>query len=993
MKSSFAAQRGLELVHVVLVHVVVEVGDLERLLDATDALFGRHDGALRFVDLVVTVALQRLHDPRELEVERLRVVGTTRDDERRARLVDEDRVDLVDDREVVAALRLLLARRRHVVAQVVEPELVVRAVGDVGGVRGPLRVPVVDLRDDHADVETEESVDLAHPRRVALGEVVVHRHEVDAVARQRVQIGGQRGDEGLALAGLHLGHPAEVQGRAAHDLHVEVALAQRALARFPHGGERLGEQLVEEVDPRLAVVAGGGVDAGPELAGQGPDLLVAATLHLGLERGDLGHDRLEQLELAALAGVQHLLKETHRRLPAYRRRSRVLARRGACLCTGHEVCEHAPVTADTPGTEASAAAPERPSHWSFPDPAALALTALATAWVVVFSVLVVRRHNGFSDFGFDMGIYEQAVWLLAHGRGFMTVRGLPVFGHHGTFVLALFAPASWLGAGPNFLNVTQVVVLALGVVPLYQLARERHLPSWVAAVVGAALLLHPGVQFFSWELFHPETIAITPLLCAYLCSVRKSWRWFAFWAVLTVSCKEDLAIAVVVFGLLIAFRGDRRRGLAIAALAAVWFVLISQVLIPLVSGHPAAYEGLYSGVGGSPDGIVRTAFDDPGNITGRIFSSESADFAWRLVAPFGLVPVLAPAGMLIGAPQFLLDVISDVPWTREITYRYAALPVAGLAIAMVEGVAFARRRIGIIALYVATACVAAGALYGTLAWGPSPIGAEYDKGWWPLDGRPTPRREERRGRDRAVGCVGERDLHLRPAPQRPRRDLPMAEPVPKQLLGRARHSDAQAVTNRLGDHRPGDDGTGRHRDVQLAHHERQLQGRVRPRRNRRRAARPSLTPQRCPGAGVRAAVSAMTRDAPPWRRARAAADKVAPVVATSSTIRTEPVTMPRAVKAGPSRRALAGRSVCAGPSPRRSNGRAGRCSCRATARASSSAWSKPRARRRAVVVGAHVTTSGSGGPTSGAIASASQPVAACRRRYFTRATSSRATPS
>jgi uncharacterized membrane protein len=185
-------------------------------------------------------------------------------------------------------------------------------------------------------------------------------------------------------------------------------------------------------------------------------------------------------------------------------------------------------------------------------------------------------------------------------------------------------------------------------------------------------------------------------------------------------------------GLLIAFRGDRRRGLIVAALAAVWFVFISQALIPLVSGHPAAYEGLYAGVGGSPDGIVRTAFEDPGNITGRIFSSESSDFAWRLLLPFGLAPVVAPAGMLLGAPQFLLDVISDVSWTREITYRYAALPVAGLAIAMVEGVAFARRRLGMIALCVATACVAAGALYGTLAWGPSPIGAEYDKGWWPL---------------------------------------------------------------------------------------------------------------------------------------------------------------------------------------------------------------------------------------------------------------------
>ena len=112
---------------------------------------------------------------------------------------------------------------------------------------------------------------------------------------------------------------------------------------------------------------------------------------------------------------------------------------------------------------------------TWPHPAVLALTAFAATWVVVFGVLVVRRHHGFWDVDFDMGIQDQSIWLLAHGRGFMTVRGLQVFGHHATPAYFLLVPAYWLGAGPDFLNVFQVVVLALGVVPLYLLARERDL--------------------------------------------------------------------------------------------------------------------------------------------------------------------------------------------------------------------------------------------------------------------------------------------------------------------------------------------------------------------------------------------------------------------------------------------------------------------------------------------------------------------------------------
>ena len=79
--------------------------------------------------------------------------------------------------------------------------------------------------------ETEEAVEPAHPLGVEPGEVVVDGDEVHAAPGERVEVAGQRRDERLALAGLHLRDPAEVQRRAAHDLDVEVALAEHPLAR------------------------------------------------------------------------------------------------------------------------------------------------------------------------------------------------------------------------------------------------------------------------------------------------------------------------------------------------------------------------------------------------------------------------------------------------------------------------------------------------------------------------------------------------------------------------------------------------------------------------------------------------------------------------------------------------------------------------------------------------------------------------------------------
>ena len=142
---------------------------------------------------------------------------------------------------MVPALHVVREVELHVVAEVVEAELVVGAVGDVAGV-GDLPLLVVQVVLDDADRHAEEAVDPAHPLRVAPGQVVVDGDDVDALALERVQVGGQRGDERLAFAGLHLRDPAAVQDDAADQLHVEVPHVQRAAAGLADDGEASGSR-------------------------------------------------------------------------------------------------------------------------------------------------------------------------------------------------------------------------------------------------------------------------------------------------------------------------------------------------------------------------------------------------------------------------------------------------------------------------------------------------------------------------------------------------------------------------------------------------------------------------------------------------------------------------------------------------------------------------------------------------------------------------------
>ena len=144
----------------------------------------------------------------------------------------------------MSALHAIFEIELHVVAQVVEAELVVGAVGDVGGVGGAALL-VVEVVNDHADGQAEEAIELAHPFGVALGQIVVDGDHVHAASAEGVEIDRQGGDQRLAFAGLHFRNHALVLHHAADQLHIEVAHVEHAASGLAHHGEGFHQNFVQ----------------------------------------------------------------------------------------------------------------------------------------------------------------------------------------------------------------------------------------------------------------------------------------------------------------------------------------------------------------------------------------------------------------------------------------------------------------------------------------------------------------------------------------------------------------------------------------------------------------------------------------------------------------------------------------------------------------------------------------------------------------------------
>ena len=282
-----------DVLDVIETAVLENAGLGEQPLDLLGALVGQGDGALLLV-LLVVLRLEHRDQGVDLHVQRRAVVGGTRDDQRGARLVDQDRVDLVDDRVVEFPLDHVLQPELHVVAQIVEAELVVGTVGHVAGIRPPPLV-VVEAMHDAADGQAEVPVDAAHPLGIAACQVVVHGDDVHALTGQGVQVNRQGRDQGLALAGLHFGDLALVQHHAAEQLDVEMALPQHAPGGLANHRERLGLQGVD-------LLAGG--EASLERLGLGPQIIVGECRNRRLERVDRRDRFLQTLENTIVLGPE-----------------------------------------------------------------------------------------------------------------------------------------------------------------------------------------------------------------------------------------------------------------------------------------------------------------------------------------------------------------------------------------------------------------------------------------------------------------------------------------------------------------------------------------------------------------------------------------------------------------------------------------------------------------------------------------------------------------
>jgi len=312
------------------------------------------------------------------------------------------------------------------------------------------------------------------------------------------------------------------------------------------------------------------------------------------------------------------------------------------------------------------------------------------AWSAALFATVRSEFVEFRLARFDLGNMVQAVWSTAHGRPLEVTSGtgdqMVRLGGHVDPILALLAPLWLLAPTPLTLAAVQVVACALGALPVFWLGR-RHLGSErAAALVAVAYLAYPWVAWTALDAFHPVTLAIPLYLFAIWFLDSGRLRPFAVCAVLILATGELMGLTLAMLGLWYWHaRGERRAGLLISAAGLAWTLTCLALIIPAFRGEASPFYDRFDSVGGSPGGLLRTAFTDPGAIVAALTSTADVLYVFLLAAPLLGAFVLAPALALVALPQLLVNGLSDFSPTTDPRTHYIAAVIPFLVAGTVLG--------------------------------------------------------------------------------------------------------------------------------------------------------------------------------------------------------------------------------------------------------------------------------------------------------------------
>ena len=319
------------------------------------------------------------------------------------------------------------------------------------------------------------------------------------------------------------------------------------------------------------------------------------------------------------------------------------------------------------------------------------LACLILSYTVFFSAVACLKYRSFSFHDFDLALVNQTAWNTLHGTLTGSSPGEAAIFNGGHVFLILFAvlPVYALFTGPVTLLFLQALALGLGALPVYCIGRNLIKPSF-GLLFAFCYLIYPALNWVTLYEFHPIAFATPLLLLSFYYYLERRWWPFLLCVVLSLSCREDVALPVFAMGVFILIsvlrpgKGERAGGLKWALFpilsAVIWFVLCVKFIQPhfrpeSLRDTGSAQGGLafYSWLGDSPSEIIGTLLFYPGTVLRGTLTRPKMAYLLHLFVPVAFAPLLSGGALVMPLISLAEGLLSQRFTHYSIRYQYSSI--------------------------------------------------------------------------------------------------------------------------------------------------------------------------------------------------------------------------------------------------------------------------------------------------------------------------------
>ena len=295
------------------------------------------------------------------------------------------------------------------------------------------------------------------------------------------------------------------------------------------------------------------------------------------------------------------------------------------------------------------------------------------------------RHSLFQSGALDLGFFDQGIWLVSQGIvPKSSIIDIHLLGDHAAFILYPLSLFYKIYPDIHWLFLIQAIAISVGIFPIVILSKQKGIERKQLYLVVLIYIFSPILfNANSTYDFHPDIFAVPCLLWCILWVEENKLVHFCFTLFILLSCKAVFSLTVIALGVWLLFRKKRLMGGTAIALGILWFLIATQIVMPIVGAGTGRFLSRYSSLGGSYLEILTNLVIKPNLFLSKVFSIDSLIYLLLLFAPvIWCFKYADKTFLIIAVPTILTNILSIDPQQRYLANHYP-LPVLPILILMV----------------------------------------------------------------------------------------------------------------------------------------------------------------------------------------------------------------------------------------------------------------------------------------------------------------------